>query len=83
MGEFRKWSSDHGGIDAYIQQAQQEARNHREVIEWIPFNRLVGIEEPVKGDFGTVRKAKWLDGRIISFHKTTWSWNREGSKSYI
>jgi hypothetical protein len=87
MGEFGKWSSNHGIIDDYIRQTQLGARNHYEVIEWIPFDRLVDIEDPVKGDFGTVCKAKWLDGRIISFHKTTWSlfvkaknWHREGEQ---
>ena len=80
MGEFDKWSCGHGRIDDSIRQAQLRARNHCEVIEWIPFDRLVDIEDPVKGDFGTVCKAKWLDGRIISFHQTTLSWHREGEQ---
>ena len=35
---------------------------YEDAIEWIPFDRLSGVDEIGKGGFGSVYKATWLDG---------------------
>ena len=35
---------------------------YKDMIEWIPFDRLSDVEKVGKGGFGSVYKATWLDG---------------------
>ncbi|RIB11331.1 kinase-like domain-containing protein [Gigaspora rosea] len=65
--EFGKWTSGNPDIDNFIQQMQLKARNSKDVVEWIPFDKFTNIKYLTKGGFGTVFKAIWTDGYIISW----------------
>ncbi len=41
--EFSNWTSGNEHIDNFIKDAQLKARYFREVVEWIPYNRLRNI----------------------------------------
>ena len=61
---FNKWTSRNEHIDEFIQSTQSVARNHHEVTEWIPYNKLRNIQYLSRGGFSTIYKAIWLDGYI-------------------
>src|SRR5581483_6338906 len=67
---FDKWTSGNSLVNNFIQDAQLEARNNHEVMEWIPYNRFRNIEYLAQGGSSTIYKAIWLDGYINE-------WNRE------
>ena len=48
----------------FIQEAQLNARNHEEVLEWVSYNKLKNVEHLDKRGSGTVYKAIWLDTPI-------------------
>ncbi|RHZ86337.1 hypothetical protein Glove_52g87 [Diversispora epigaea] len=62
----------------FIQNAQQNSDNDWEVMEWIPYDRLKDIEEIAKGGFGTICKAKWIDGPIEEWDLENEPWTRYG-----
>ncbi|RHZ62084.1 hypothetical protein Glove_344g41 [Diversispora epigaea] len=62
--DFDKWTSGNKIIDKLIQDAQLNADNYWKVTEWIPYDRFKDIKEIAKGGFGTIFKAKWIDGQI-------------------
>jgi hypothetical protein len=66
-----QWTSGNEIIDKIIRESQLTARNKREVIEWIPYDRLKNIQYLSRGGFSTVYRAIWLDGRIRTY------WNNE------
>ncbi|RHZ89165.1 hypothetical protein Glove_18g54 [Diversispora epigaea] len=76
QNEFVKWTSGDGEIDKFIQQMQLNAYKYQEIIEWIPFDRLENVTYLAKGGFGTVYKAKWLDGLIYSWNYKVKNWKR-------
>ena len=51
---FGNWSSGNEHIDKFIQDAQLNARNDVELLEWIPYNRLRNIQFLAQGGFSTV-----------------------------
>ena len=62
--DFNKWTSGNKEIDVFIQKFQLNATRREEVLEWIPYEKFSDIEYLAKGGFGTVHKAKWIDGFI-------------------
>ncbi len=78
--DFNKWTSGNEFIDKFIQDAQLKARNYREVIEWIPYNRLRNIKYLAQGGFSIVYKAIWLDGFIESWDSGKQQWLRYSYK---
>src|SRR2546430_4745112 len=56
---FKNWMSGNHNIDEFIQNAQLKAKNDKEVLEWIEFDRFENIEYLAKGGFGTTYKAIW------------------------
>ena len=72
--DFPNWTSGNNYIDNFIQETQLNAKNFREVLEWIPYNRLTNIKYLAKGGFSTVYKAIWLDGFIQwwDYDKNQW-----------
>ncbi|RIA82572.1 kinase-like domain-containing protein, partial [Glomus cerebriforme] len=54
---------------------QLEALKYYEVVEWIPFDRFNNIEV-IKGEFGSVIKANWIDGSIRSWDDKNNKWSR-------
>src|SRR3954447_5680475 len=61
---FQNWTSGNHDIDEFIQKAQLKAKNKREVLEWIEYDRFENVEYLAKGGFGTTYKATWKDGFI-------------------
>src|SRR5438045_7553881 len=75
---FQNWTSGNHDIDEFIQKTQLKARNHREVIEWVEYNRFEDVEYLAKGGFGTTYKAIWKDGYIRSWDSENNQWKRWG-----
>src|SRR3954453_11943237 len=61
---FQNWTSGNHDIDEFIQKAQLKAKDKREVLEWIGYDRFENVEYLAKGGFGTTYKATWKDGYI-------------------
>src|SRR6266496_3459281 len=74
--DFNKWTSGNEFIDKFIQDAQLKARNHDEVIKWIPYNRLRNIQYLAQGGFSVVYKAIWFDGIILNWNSEKQQWER-------
>src|SRR5436190_22919230 len=55
--EFPNWTSGNNYIDNFIKETQLNAKDHWEVLEWIPYNRLTNIKYLAKGGFSTVYNA--------------------------
>ena len=73
---FDKWTSKDREIDHFIQQTQLNANKSQGIVEWIPFDRFENVTYLSKGGFGTVYKAKWLDGFILSWDCEGKNWLR-------
>jgi hypothetical protein len=73
---FNKWTSGNKEIDEFIQKFQLNATNMNEVLEWIPYDRFENIEYLAEGGFGTVYKAKWIDGFIDYWDINQNKWDR-------
>ena len=69
---FNKWTSGNKEIDEFIQNFQSNATCCEEVLEWIPYEKFSDIEYLAKGGFGTVHKAKWIDGYIQNWDIDEW-----------
>ncbi|RIA79337.1 kinase-like domain-containing protein [Glomus cerebriforme] len=78
--DFSKWTSKNEVIDKFIQEAQLNAKNSYEVLEWIPYNKLKNIIYHDKGGFSEIRKAIWLEGPIDSWDSDKQQWNRWNSQ---
>ena len=74
---FKNWSSGNDGVDKFIQKAQLNAKNYKEVLEWIEHDRFENIEYLAKGGFGTVYKAIWKDGPIDEWDSENNQWKRK------
>ena len=81
--DFNKWTSGNKEIDEFIQKFQLNATRYEEVLEWIPYEKFRDIEYLAKGGFGTVHKAKWIDGRIEYWDIDQNKWNRYGSMHIV
>src|SRR5436190_6954980 len=73
---FLKWTSKNEFIDKFIQEAQLNAKNIYEVLEWIPYNKLKNINYYDKGGFSEIHRAIWLDGPIDSWNFNEQQWDR-------
>src|ERR1041384_6669930 len=74
--EFNKWTSGNKEIDKFIQKFQLDATCGEEMLEWIPYEKFSDIEYIAKGGFGTVHKAKWIDGYIYQWNISQNKWDR-------
>ena len=81
--DFNKWTSGNKEIDEFIQKFQLNATRYEEVLGWIPYENFKDIEYLAKGGFGTVHKAKWIDGFIHYWDIDQNKWNRYGDGKYI
>ena len=79
---FQNWTSGNHDIDEFIQKTQLKARNHREVIEWVEYDRFENVEYLAKGGFGTTYKAIWKDGFIHSWDSENNQWKRQSHYKY-
>ncbi|UZO27042.1 uncharacterized protein OCT59_019251 [Rhizophagus irregularis] len=74
---FKNWASGNHEVDMFIQKTQLKAENHREILEWIEYDRFENIEYLTKGGFGTIYKAIWKDGYIKSWDSENNKWTRK------
>ncbi|GBC19526.2 kinase-like domain-containing protein [Rhizophagus irregularis DAOM 181602=DAOM 197198] len=74
---FFKWTSKNKFIDEFVQEAQLNAKNSYEILEWIPYNNLSSIDYYAKGGFSEINKAIWSDGPIFSWNFDKQQWNRQ------
>jgi ribosomal protein L37AE/L43A len=74
---FQNWTSGNHDIDELIQRTQLKAKNRKEVIEWIEYDRFENIEYLAKGGFGTTYKATWKDGFIRNWDSENNQWKRD------
>ena len=81
--DFNKWTSGNKEIDEFIQKFQLNATRWEEVLEWIPYEKFSDIEYLAKGGFGTVHKAKWIDGRIENWNISQAKWNRDANEYIV
>ncbi|CAB4420294.1 unnamed protein product [Rhizophagus irregularis] len=61
---FKNWTSGNHEIDELIQKAQLKAKNTKQIIEWIEYDKFEDVEYLAKGGFGITYKAVWKDGFI-------------------
>ncbi|RHZ82341.1 hypothetical protein Glove_109g203 [Diversispora epigaea] len=76
QNDFNNWTSGNDEIDKLIQDAQLNANNYWEVIEWIPYDRLKDVKQIGKGGFGTIHYARWIDGKIKNWIIENQKWKR-------
>jgi hypothetical protein len=74
---FKNWTSGNSDVDKLIQESQLNAKDFREKLEWIEYDRFENIEYITKGGFGKVYKAIWKDGYIIGWDYETNQWKRD------
>lgn len=55
---FKDWTSGNQDIDDFIRDSQLTATLESNVLEWIPYNRFMGITKIGKGGYGTIHKAQ-------------------------
>ncbi|RHZ77513.1 hypothetical protein Glove_177g113 [Diversispora epigaea] len=78
--DFNNWTSGNDTIDKFIQEAQINAISENMVIEWIPYDRFKEIEKKDKGGFGTIYRAKRIDGSIKRWNIENQQWERWGEE---
>ncbi|CAB5363154.1 unnamed protein product [Rhizophagus irregularis] len=81
--DFSKWTSRNEFIDKFIQEAQTNAKNSYEILEWIPYNELLNINYHNKGGFSEIHKAIWSDGPIFGWNFDEQQWNRQKNYEVI
>ncbi|CAG8645962.1 9213_t:CDS:2 [Cetraspora pellucida] len=73
---FGNWTSGNEHIDKFIQDAQLDAMDKREILEWIPYEKLKHVTYVAKGGYSTIYKAIWTDGPITEWNLETQQWER-------
>ncbi|RHZ79144.1 hypothetical protein Glove_151g55 [Diversispora epigaea] len=77
QNDFNNWTSGNDKIDKFIQDAQLNANDGWEVIEWIPYDRFKDVKQIGKGGFGTIHYARWIDGNIRKWDIENQQWKRD------
>jgi hypothetical protein len=76
--KFIDWTSGNGNIDKFIQGTQLSSHdNLKEVLEWIPYDRLYNIKYVAGEKLGEVYKANWIDGYISFWDNKNLNWKRK------
>ncbi|RHZ76353.1 hypothetical protein Glove_198g119 [Diversispora epigaea] len=66
--------------DKFIQNAQLNAHDDREIIEWIPYDRFKDVKQIGKGGFETIYYAKWIYKKIVEWDNGNQQWKRYRQK---
>jgi hypothetical protein len=74
--DFENWTSGNNEIDKFIQKVQLKAKVFAEILEWIEYDRFENVEYLAIGGFGSIYKAFWKDGWILSWNSKNNKWNR-------
>ncbi|UZO22868.1 uncharacterized protein OCT59_015217 [Rhizophagus irregularis] len=73
---FKNWTSGNDEVNKFIQKTQLKAREDKEILEWIEYDRFEDVEYLAKGGFGTFYKATWKDGYINGWDSENNQWMR-------
>ena len=73
---FKNWTSGNNDVDKFIQKIQLNAKNRKEVIEWVEYDRFENVEYLAKGGFGITYKAIWNEGYVESWDSENDQWKR-------
>ena len=76
---FNNWTSGNYDIDKLIQNAQLNAKNYMDVLEWIEHDSFENPKYYKKYSFGTVYKVIWKDGFIYCWNTENNQWKRFSS----
>ncbi|CAJ0844299.1 2559_t:CDS:2 [Entrophospora sp. SA101] len=74
--EFSNWTSGNSTIDSLIKESQMNARDHNQVLEWIPYEKVSNIEYLSKGGFSNVYFGNWKDGKLLQWDCKKKQWIR-------
>ncbi|RIA91285.1 hypothetical protein C1645_822256 [Glomus cerebriforme] len=75
----RRWTSGNIMIDKFINYVQESANRPSEVIEWIPYERLINIRYYEKNYSMEIYIANWMDGYITGWDHEINDWKRTGT----
>ena len=81
--DFSNWTSKNEFIDKFIQETQLNAQDQDQVLEWIPYNKLINIEKYLEGRFSTIYKAIWTGGPIKEWSNIEGEWARYNNKTVV
>ncbi|RGB27367.1 kinase-like domain-containing protein [Rhizophagus diaphanus] len=73
---FKNWTSGNDEVDKLIQTTQLKAKEYKEILEWIEYDRFENVEYLAKGGFGIIYKAIWKDGFISEWDSEYNQWKR-------
>ena len=76
---FDTWTSGNKDIDKFISTLQLTATNYSQILEWIPWKRLMEVVHIGIGRFGSAYSVTWLDGYITHWDRTKQEWGRSES----
>ncbi len=68
------WTSGNSDIDKFIKNTMYDAREGRNFLEWVPFDRFTDIKQIDEGGFAKVYTATWMDG--CSYEKQDDGWKK-------
>ncbi|RIB30468.1 hypothetical protein C2G38_150559 [Gigaspora rosea] len=57
-----RWTNEHKNINDCMKTFQLRTWRYKDVIEWIPLDRLSEVKKIDEGGFGSVYSATWLNG---------------------
>ena len=81
MYNARNYTSDRFIKDSiYSMYISKKVRKHQNFLEWIPFDRLIVIEQIGEGGFSEVYSAIWIDGISKYIKQAYGSWEKSDSK---
>ncbi|RHZ78023.1 hypothetical protein Glove_168g37 [Diversispora epigaea] len=78
QNDFNNWTSGNDKINKFIQDAQLNANDRWDVIEWIPYDRFQDVKQIGKGGFGTIHYARWIDRHVGKWDSENQQWERWG-----
>ncbi|CAG8473104.1 3249_t:CDS:2 [Funneliformis mosseae] len=75
--ELSSWTSNNPEIDNLIKGSQLNAMKSRQVLEWIPYEKLYNVQFVAKGGFDCiVYSATWVEGNILFWDSKKQNWVR-------
>ena len=80
---FNKWTSGNEFINEFIQETQLNIKYLKQILEWIPYNKLKDIKYLDKGGFSTIYEAMWLDGPIEKWNNGEQKLVRHNNKKVV
>ncbi|PKY51035.1 hypothetical protein RhiirA4_467841 [Rhizophagus irregularis] len=80
---FHNWTSGNDVIDKFIQNTQLSAKNHHQILEWMPYNMFKNLKYIAEGGFGKVYRASWNSGYILHWDTRCHQWKRRKDGVFV